>query len=693
MNGEKGRRIFEGIVFLILSIFLLISLVNFNPQRLSFLYAPALETSGPTGKAGDVAGFILYFFVGWGSYSVIFSLLLFSLWKLRGRKMERIFPLSMFAFVFSSSLLFSFFRIPTGKWGGIFAGRDFSGGMVGYLIFSLLHPWLGKVGTPFVGFLLFLWGILSLTGYRFPTLKWGLLRRRVIPSVKEVKKIPKERKEKRIREKRVKETIQEEVLEEEEILELPPLSLLNDPPPEEKEDDTFLKENAKRLEEVLSQFGVEARVVDIHKGPVITSYELKPGAGVKVHQITALADDIALALKSPSVRIVTPIPGKAVIGIEIPNPKPRFVYLKEVLSTPLYRDSLSPLTLALGKDIRGNPLVGDLKEMPHLLIAGTTGSGKTVCLHSLIMSILFKSTPDEVKMIIIDPKMVELSPFSAIPHLYTPIVTRSKEAAKVLQWMVEIMEERYSILAETGVRDVEKFNRKMEREGKEEEKMPYMVVIIDELADLMAVASREVEDSIMRLAQLSRAAGIHLILATQRPSVDVITGVIKANFPCRISFKVSSKVDSRTILDTVGAEKLLGKGDMLYLPPGGRELIRVQGCLVSEEEIERVVEYLSRYPKKEPQHPPLQIIEKVEKEELPAEDDPLFKEAVRVVLTSGQASASHLQRRMRIGYARAGRLIDLMEKKGIVGPARGSKPREILVDISYLDELEKEEKS
>ncbi|MCD6219345.1 DNA translocase FtsK 4TM domain-containing protein [Candidatus Calescamantes bacterium] len=690
IEKRKSRRVIEGVIYLFIAICLLLSLITFHPEELSFLSYPfPKDSSNLIGKIGNWAGFFIFFLLGWAGYIIVLWFLLNTVallredWRLERRRRVG----GYLCLIISLALLASFFSFPTSSWGKIFEDKSFGGGILGYFLVRGLLPYLGTIGTPVFAFLLLIiGGILSfpLEGIHLPHFRFS-----IIPSRKKEKKIT-PRKE--YKEKPTKEFVEEE--KEEEEMGLPSLSLLRDPPPMQEEDDAFIKENAERLEKVLEEFGLKGEVVDVHRGPVITSYEVKPGVGVKVHQITALADDIALALQAQSLRIVSPIPGKAAVGIEIPNPVPRLVYLKEIISSQKFKDSSSKLTLALGKDIRGNPIVGNLKEMPHLLIAGTTGSGKTVCLHSLVMSLLFQAFPNEVKLLLVDPKMVELAPFSRIPHLYTPIITSGKNAAKSLQWIVEEMEERYQTLAEAGVRDVERFNKLMEKEGNEEEKIPYIVVIIDELADLMAVASRQVEDSIMRLAQLSRAAGIHLILATQRPSVDVITGVIKANFPCRISFQVSSKVDSRTILDMSGAEKLLGKGDMLYLPVGSSKPIRAQGCFVTEEEIEKVVEHWSRAGKVEHERIPLFEGEKEEEkeEELPAEDDPLFKEAVKVIFATGMASASNLQRRMRIGYARAGRLIDLMEKKGIVGPARGSKPREILVSEAYLKELEKEGK-
>ncbi|NOZ63727.1 MAG: DNA translocase FtsK [Caldiserica bacterium] len=691
----RSRRIVEGSFYLFIGVSLLLSLITFHPEEISFLsYPSSAKVSNLIGIVGNWLGFWLFFFLGWAGYFVVFWLFLriVSLFReeLQVERRKRVG--GYICLIVSLSLLASFFSLPTFSWGKIFENTSFSGGVVGYALVKLFSPYLGTIGTPIFGFLLLILGaalVFPLEGINLPRfkLKW---RKSIPPPVKKTREAsPRKAKKK----KTIKEFSGEETTEEAETMGLPPLSLLKDPPPMQKEDDAFVQENARRLESVLKEFGLKGEVVEVHRGPVITSYEVKPGTGIKVHQITALADDIALALQAQSLRIVSPIPGKAALGIEIPNPVPRLVYLKEILSSPQFKNASSKLTLALGKDIRGNPIVGNLKEMPHLLIAGTTGSGKTVCLHSLVMSLLFQAFPYEVKLLLVDPKMVELTPFSRIPHLYAPIITSGKGAAKSLQWIVEEMEGRYRTLAEAGVRDVEKFNRLMEKEGNPEEKIPYIVVIIDELADLMAVASRQVEDSIMRLAQLSRAAGIHLILATQRPSVDVVTGVIKANFPCRLSFQVSSKVDSRTILDMSGAEKLLGKGDMLYLPAGSSKPVRAQGCLVTEEEIESVVDYWAKMGKVEHEKTLEDFDEGKETEdELPAENDPLFKEAVKVIFVTGMASASNLQRRMRIGYARAGRLIDLMEKKGIVGPARGSKPREILVSEAYLEELSRGDK-
>jgi len=453
---------------------------------------------------------------------------------------------------------------------------------------------------------------------------------------------------------------------------LPALDLLDTPPPFEarqiKED---LEGSARILEDTLEDFGISAKVTDIERGPVITRYELEPAPGVKLNRIVALSDDIALSMKAQSVRIIAPIPGKGKVGVEVPNMESSFVVLKEVLASGVFQEAKSNLTLALGKDITGQPVVADLDDMPHLLIAGTTGSGKTVCVNSLILSLLFKNSPNDLKFLMIDPKMVELMPFNGLPHLLCPVVTDAKKASIALNWVVCEMEERYQLLAKAGARNIEAYNEK-------QESLPYIIVIIDEFADLMNVVADQIENAITRLAQLSRAVGIHLILATQRPSVDVITGVIKANLPARISFKVASKVDSRTVLDMNGADKLLGKGDMLFLRPGESKLNRIQGTLVSDKEIENVMGFIKS--QAEPVYDE-EILKEQQKTTLAnGEKDELYDQAVRVIIESNQASVSILQRRMRLGYTRAARIIDSMELEGLVGSFEGSKPRKILVD-------------
>jgi S-DNA-T family DNA segregation ATPase FtsK/SpoIIIE len=454
---------------------------------------------------------------------------------------------------------------------------------------------------------------------------------------------------------------------------LPSLDLLDSTPPLEarqiKED---LANNARILEETLEDFGISVKVTDIERGPVITRYELEPAPGIKVNRIVALGDDIALTMKAQTVRIVAPIPGKSRVGVEVPNTQSSFVYLQEVLASKEFQESKSKLTLALAKDITGQPVIADLGDMPHLLIAGTTGSGKTVCVNSLILSLLFRNSPSELKLLMVDPKMVELMPFNGLPHLLCPVVTEPKKASVALNWVVNEMEERYRLFAKVGARNIELYNEKQER-------IPYIVVIIDELADLMIVTRDQIESAITRLAQLSRAVGIHIILATQRPSVDVVTGVIKANFPARISFKVASKVDSRTVLDMNGADKLLGKGDMLFLRPGESKLTRAQGTLVKDKEIERVVDFVKS--QAEPEFDE-EILKGQQKSALAQgqEKDELYDEAVRIIMESNQASVSILQRRLRLGYTRAARIIDTMEQEGLVGPFEGSKPRKILID-------------
>jgi len=437
--------------------------------------------------------------------------------------------------------------------------------------------------------------------------------------------------------------------------------------------------NAKILEETLQSFNVQASIVNACHGPAVTRYELEPAAGVKVSKIVNLADDISLKLAAPSVRIEAPIPGKAAIGIEVPNKELSGVQLREVLESELFLTAKSKLTVGLGMDIGGEAIFADLAKMPHLLVAGATGSGKSVCINTIITSVLFKAKPDEVKFILIDPKMVELSNYNGIPHLMVPVVTDAKKAASVLNWAVQEMEKRYAKFASHGVRDMERYNRSVEMD-----KMPAVVIIIDELADLMMVAPSDVENAICRLAQKARAAGIHLILATQRPSVDVITGIIKANIPSRISFSVSSQIDSRTILDMGGAEKLLGKGDMLYYPIGASKPVRVQGAFVSDTEVESLLDFIRQQGAEIEENEEIisftesAVLDETDKKK-EVQQDELLEKAIHIVLETGQASSSSLQRRFRIGYTRAARLIDTMEEMHIVGASSGSKGRDILM--------------
>ncbi len=475
---------------------------------------------------------------------------------------------------------------------------------------------------------------------------------------------------------------------------LPPLTILDQAKGGAQLDNDRLLERGKILQMKSSEFGVMGTVREIHPGPVVTTYEFKPDAGIKYSKIVGLADDLALALEAESIRIDR-VSGKGNVGIEVPNETRETIYLREVLESETFRRSSGRLTLGLGKAVNGDVWVTDLATMPHLLIAGSTGTGKSVGLNCMIASILFRSTPDEVRMILIDPKRLELGVYEDIPHLLTPVVTDPKVAANVLKWAVAEMERRIRMLASEGVRNIEQFNNIIRTEaggrddenGEELRPLHYVVVVIDELADLMMVSSHEVEESITRLAQMARAVGIHLILATQRPSVDVITGLIKANFPARISFRVAARVDSRTILDSIGAEQLLGRGDMLFLPPGSARLIRVHGAYVTEHEIARLTSFLRKQGR--PAYD--DNVGKPEKSSEVAEvtdRDELFDEAARLVVQSGQASTSMLQRRFRIGFSRAGRLVDMMERDGIIGPADGSKPREILVAKDYYQTVD-----
>jgi len=482
-----------------------------------------------------------------------------------------------------------------------------------------------------------------------------------------------------------KNTVSDESIHEPEIHQetlpymIPPVSLLNEPIVKKSTGTTEknIKKNVKLLEETLNSFGVSAKVVQVSRGPIITRYELQPAPGVKVSRIVSLSDDIAFNLAASSVRIEAPIPGKAAIGIEVPNNDISPVLLKEVLDTDIFFNHPSKIAFALGKDIAGNSIIADIAKMPHLLIAGATGSGKSVCINSLIVSILYKARPDEVRFLMIDPKVVELSTYNGIPHLLCPVVTDPRKAAGTLNWAVQEMMSRYKKFAEKGVRDVDRYNEQVEEEGK---KLPQIVIIIDELADLMMVAPNEVEDAICRLAQMARAAGMHLVIATQRPSVDVITGVIKANITSRIAFAVSSQVDSRTILDMGGAEKLLGRGDMLYYPSGASKPIRVQGAFITEQEVESIVSCI----KNQNEGPiyDMEVLKEVtanQDEQNNGFEDELLPDAIEVVIDAGQASISLLQRRLRIGYARAARLIDEMEVRGLVSGFDGSKPRNVLI--------------
>ncbi|MCM3713254.1 FtsK/SpoIIIE family DNA translocase [Halalkalibacter oceani] len=632
---------------------------------------------------------------------------------------------------------------------------DLGGGMIGSLAFAMSHFLFAEAGTYFLCFVLFMIGLILITGRSLSELIGKLFRRsylflsdsfrsfgaelkqmkeRTKEKLEEERKNQKKKKKKRplpdeadeiepateqpegepeivdftqklyppVEEKRkveqekeevkaVDEPVQEALVtaqETNEAYQLPSFELLKLPDnPSQSGEKRQLTENARKLEQTLESFGVKARVSKVHLGPAVTKYEVNPSIGVKVSKIVNLADDLALALAAKDIRIEAPIPGKSAIGIEVPNQEVAIVTLREVLDSPESQRESNVLAVGLGRDISGEPVLAHLNKMPHLLVAGATGSGKSVCINGIITSILLKAKPHEVKLMMIDPKMVELTVYNGIPHLLTPVVTEAKKASQALKKVVAEMERRYDLFSHTGTRNIEGYNETIRRHNEAEEAkqpmLPYIVVIVDELADLMMVASGDVEDSIARLAQMARAAGIHMIIATQRPSVDVITGVIKANIPSRIAFGVSSQTDSRTILDSGGAEKLLGRGDMLYMPVGATKPKRVQGAFLSDQEVEDVVNFVISQQKAQYQEEMTPTEEKAVEGQV---EDELYQPAVELVTEMNTASVSMLQRRFRIGYTRAARLIDEMEVRGIVGPYEGSKPREVLVEKTEVDE-------
>ena len=509
--------------------------------------------------------------------------------------------------------------------------------------------------------------------------------------IKRTRKKEKKLEEEKMLDRDYKESNQEPKVD---IYQVPPLSLLSDSYAEDKTDIKLnIEENVKTLEKTFTNFGIDAKVVGVIHGPTVTRYEIHPAPGVKISKITNLSNDIALSFAVASVRIEAPIPGKNAVGIEVPNRKRINVYLKEILQSSEFQNGKYKIPIALGIDIGGKPIIADLTELPHLLIAGATGSGKSVCINNIILSILYKLNPETVKFIMIDPKRVELNVYNGIPHLLIPIVTDASQAIKVLNWSISEMEKRFKIFAEAGVRNLEGYNEYVRNINNDTEPLPYIIIVIDELADLMLSSPVKAEESLCRLAQMTRATGIHLIIATQRPSVDIITGSIKVNFPSRIAFAVSTQVDSRTILDVNGAEKLLGNGDMLFSPVGVSKPIRAQGAFVVEKEIRNVVSYLMKHsPSPEYEQEVLEykkskgLMQETEEEE----EDELFNDAVSIIINSKQASISILQRKLRIGYTRAARLIDVMEKKRIVGPYDGRNPRKILIsNEEYLSKYDK----
>jgi S-DNA-T family DNA segregation ATPase FtsK/SpoIIIE len=712
-TGHVKKEI-KGIIFLLVALILGVSLFTYSPEDPLFWIS-----SRSIGKAHNLFGIVgshlsgyLFFILGLSSFWLIVIFFIMAILSFQGRRLlpplKSITAILFLLVSFSGIVSLQLHEETLNR-----VGEILSGGLVGYYTSIPLKGFMNPFGANVFLMAIFIISFMICThisfGWFFSKIFIWIsvfIRRLMEYNTKRMEKRRKQRVrmsslekdgQKGKRKVKIIEPKKETVMKPEQEafsfmnvagdFKLPPLDLLDDPPREKSVEiqKESLEMNARRLEKKLMDFGVEGEVVEILPGPVITMYEYKPAPGIKISKIAGLADDLTLALRAPSVRIVAPIPGKAAIGIEIANNQRDPVYLKEVLSSQDYKDSTNRLTIALGMDITGVPFITDLVKMPHLLVAGATGTGKSVSLNAMINSLLFKLSPDMIKFLIIDPKRIELSVYKDIPHLLHPVVTEPKEATRVLRWAVQEMERRYMLLSDRGVRNIEAYNRKIikQKKGtgtdKEEGKtLPYIVLVIDELADLMMISSREVEESITRLAQMARAAGIHLIIATQRPSVDVLTGIIKANFPTRISFQVSSKVDSRTILDAIGAEHLLGEGDMLFMPPGVGRLTRIHGAYISEEEVKRVTDFLRNQMKPDYDSTILtHVAADEESEEDEMEKDEKYDKAVDLVIQTGQASISMIQRKLRVGYNRAARMIEIMEKEGIVGPSDGIRARDV----------------
>ncbi|MCF6237812.1 MAG: DNA translocase FtsK 4TM domain-containing protein [Candidatus Marinimicrobia bacterium] len=738
---SRMRKEILGLIWLALGIFLLLCLGSYSNDDPSFnnnLDPAAINNI--CGKVGAYVSDLFFQIIGLPALVIPFACLLFS-WRLL--KFRDLHPRTykIFAFVVMLISIAGLISLKVEKIVLFGQTLNQAGGFIGFFLASTLKGWFNLTGATI--FLLVFLSVSSMLVARFSMVLFleGLLARfadslerrrearKARRALQEAKNPKKEKatvirapepppapvvkaKSKKSSKKNAPDSQEAfEFLEPAGIYHEPSLTLLDhDGEVAKPVDKAALMMNARLLENKLLDFNVEGDVSEVKPGPVVTMYEFAPAPGVKVNKIAGLSDDLSMALKALSIRIVAPIPGRGVVGIEIPNRDREMIYLKEIFATKEFQKTGGRLPIALGKDIFGHTVVSDLAKMPHLLVAGATGTGKSVSINAMILSLLYRADPKDVRLIMVDPKMLELSMYEGIPHLLLPVVTNPKKASLALNWAVREMERRYKLMADKGVRNLDGYNRKLAKEAKnlppdpetgedfldaemepptfieaEEElehgHLPYIVLIVDELADLMMVAGREIEESIARLAQMARAAGIHLILATQRPSVDVITGLIKANFPTRISFKVFSRTDSRTILDSMGAETLLGMGDMLFLPPGVGYLQRVHGAFVSELEVQRVVDFLSKqgkpsYDKSILKAPPTAGADSLEEEEY----DALWDDAVKIVTDSRQASISMVQRRLRVGYNRAARMIERMEQEGIVGPSDGSgKPREVLV--------------
>ncbi|MCM8832387.1 MAG: DNA translocase FtsK [Candidatus Omnitrophica bacterium] len=710
-NWIKGILIFGLIIYFF---FLFISFDPFDPTfkfcQIGLPVNQNIRNFG--GKFGSYLTGLIFFLFGKSSYLLLICLLFLGyniIWGEKENLLKRIVSIVGILLVFS---IFLTMINPSFE--------NFNGGFLGTVLSFILKEYFGEKGIFFIlGLLLILFISLSYKMYFEPfkvvinnyifreekiilpenpvlseraTKKTFQTRKKIeLPEPKSEEEKLETEKEKLKEEKEKKKVKKAPISQRGIVYNFPPIDFLKVGSPTQKETKEDLEIYAQVIEETLSEFDIEGEVVQINQGPRVTMFEVQLAPGIQVQKIFKIQDNIAMNLKTTTIRVVAPLPNKSTVGIEVPNREISIVYLREIVESRDFQRSTSKLTLAIGKDIMGRPIVTDLKLMPHLLIAGATGSGKTVCLNSLITSILYKASPDEVKFILIDPKMVELTLYNDLPHLLCPVIVDIKKAVNALKWLIGEMTRRYKLFSENRIRNVDSYNNIFK-----DNPLPYIVVVIDELADLMAVAKNEIEHSIIRLAQLSRAAGIHLILATQRPSVNVITGVIKANLPCRISFQVTSKFDSRTILDRIGAEKLLGRGDMLFLPPLSSSLIRIQGSYISDEEIEKVCSFIKK--QRIPEYN-MEILESKSIEEVGAleilqteydDEEALYEQAKRIVITTKIASISMLQRRLRIGFNKAARLIERMEEEGIVGPYQEGKPRKVLINLDNNEQNSEE---
>jgi S-DNA-T family DNA segregation ATPase FtsK/SpoIIIE len=740
MEKNRLNRELMGVIVSVTALIVIVSLFSYTPRDPSFNTSSRyIDVQNRVGIIGSYLADALLQGLGFAAYllPLLLCMVAFQLFRsgFKGVPLGQVIGYGML--IISIAVILELFIDSD-------IARDGGGIIGGFLKESVLIPLFGRISATLISFTTVLVSIMLITQSSLITImnqatrRLGELNKSLIPAVNAWFKELREKNEKRKGENTKKERrdyvpppilLKEEVNAEpvsktpkkppvpqqqfklpeiSEGYKLPPPELLDPPDGEQfKIDKETLHANSLILQKKLADFGVEGEVVAVRPGPVITMYEFKPAPGVKVRRIVLLADDLAMALRAVSVRILAPIPGESVVGIEIPNPRRETVFLRELIDSGAYQSADSKITLALGKDIGGSPFVTDLARMPHLLVAGATGTGKSVSINAMILSILFKSNPQDVKFIMVDPKMLELTVYEDIPHLLVPVVTDPKKAAAALFWAMDEMDRRYRLMRNKGARNIDNYNRTLEREGTTKkafieltdpqlaeetpdiggnldeeaplvhEKLPRIVIIVDELADLMMTVGRDIEEYITRLAQKARAAGIHLILATQRPSVDVITGLIKANFPARISFQVTSRVDSRTILDSIGAEKLLGSGDLLYLPPGTARITRVHGAFVSDQEVRKVMKFIKQQASPNYRPEVFEVKKDVEAAAADEEYDEMYDQAVAIVTETQQASISMIQRRLRVGYNRAARMIERMEREGVVGPADGAKPREV----------------